>query len=66
LTMIHTQQEGPVRVGKLGTVQQQPPLSVPVLATQPVAADEKPTGKKPHKPAADHPWRKPYKRRRVA
>jgi hypothetical protein len=66
LTMIDTQQEGPVRVGKLGAVQQQSPLPVPVLETQPVAADQQPTGTKSHKPATDHPWRKPYKRRRVA
>lgn len=66
LTMIDMQQQGPVRVAKLAAVQRQPPPAAPVLETQPVAADQQPTGKKPHQPAADHPWRKSYKRRRIA
>lgn len=66
LTMIDTQQAGPVRVGKLGVVSQQPPLSAPVPEVHAVAPDQPPAAKKPRKPATDHPWRKSYKRRAVA
>jgi transposase len=66
LTIIDTHQEGPVRVGKLAAGQQEPPQSAPVLETQPVAPNQQPAGNKPHKPAADHPWRKPLKPQRVA
>jgi len=65
LTIIDRHQEGPVRVGKLSADQQEP-LPAPVLETQQVVPDEKPARKKSHKPAADHPWRKPFKRGRVA
>lgn len=65
LTMIDTQQEGPVRVGKMGTVQQPPP-PLPILETKPLAKDQQPASTKSHKPAADHPWRKSYKRHRIA
>ena len=66
LTMIDTQQEGPVRVGKLANVRQDLLPSVPAAETRPVAVSQPPTGKKSHRPAADHPWRKSYKRRSVA
>jgi len=66
LTMIDTEQQAPVRVGKLAAVPLEPPPSVRALETQQVTPHRPPVAKKPHKPAADHPWRKPYKRRRVA
>jgi hypothetical protein len=66
LTMIDTQQAGPVRVGKLTAVPQTRLPSVPEVETRPVAAGQQPASKKSHRPAADHPWRKSYKRRRIA
>lgn len=66
LTIIDKQQEGPVRVGKLAAGQQEPPQSAPVLETQQAAPNQQPARKTPHKPAADHPWRKPLKPERVA
>ena len=66
LTIIDLQQEGPVRVGKLAAGQQEPLLSAPGLETQPVAPDQQPARKNPTKPAADHPWRKPFKPQPVA
>ncbi len=66
LTIINTGQEGPVRVGKLAAAQQEPPPSAPVPETQPAVPNQQPARTEPHKPAADHPWRKPFKPQRVA
>jgi transposase len=66
LTIIDPHQEGPVRVGKLAAGQQESPPAAPVPETQQVAPNQQPARKKPHKPAADHPWRKPLKPERVA
>jgi hypothetical protein len=67
LTIIDPHQEGPVRVGKLAAGQDQESLpSAPALDTQQVASNQPPARKKPSKPAADHPWRKPLKPERVA
>ena len=65
LTIIDTQQHGPVRVGKLTAVAQALPPSAPP-AQQPDAPPPQPTRKTPYKPAADHPWRKPIKPQQVA
>ena len=65
LTIIDPQQPGPVRVGKLAAVSQTPLPSAP--PTQPVEAPPpQPTRRRSHKPAADHPWRKPIKPQQVA
>jgi transposase len=65
LTIIDSQQDEPVRVGKLATDQAELPPS-PVLKTQPPVPDQVPARKKSHIPAKDHPWRKPFKHGRVA
>jgi transposase len=65
LTIIDRQQEGPVRVGKL-TAGQPELLPTSVQETQQVVPDKSPARKTSHKPATDHPWRKPFKRRTVA
>lgn len=66
LTMIDTQQAGPVRVGKLTAAKPAPLPSTPEVETRPLAAGQQPASQKSHRPAADHPWRKSYKRRRIA
>lgn len=65
LTIIDRHREGPVRVGKLAAAQQEPLQPAPILETQQVVPDQ-PARQKSHKPATDHPWRKPFKRGRVA
>jgi transposase len=65
LTIIDRHQEEPVRVGKLGPGQQELPPA-PVPETQQVVPDPQPARQTSHKPAADHPWRKPFKSGRVA
>ena len=65
LTIIDTQQHGPVRVGKLAAVSQESPPSTPP-AQPSEAPPPQPTCKTPHKPAADHPWRRPIKPQQVA
>lgn len=65
LTVIDLNQEDPVRVGKLSAAPHQRPQSAPVLATQQVAPHQSPARRKPHKPAADHPWKKPFKPKRA-
>jgi transposase len=65
LTVTDVHQEDPVRVGKLSAAPHQPPQSAPVLATQQVAPHQPAARRTPHKPAADHPWKKPFKPKRV-
>jgi transposase len=65
LTIIQTQPVGPLRVGQLGAIHQALEPAPPEPDPQPIESADQPS-KRPRKPAADHPWRRPLNPERAA